>query len=130
MRWTLLIVGIGLCAAQEWRHWGGDAGGQKYSKLKQVDRGNVAKLAVAWTYKTGEIADGKNYVTRSAFETTPLMADGVLYLTTPFNRVVALALEPETVANLVSALFDSWMSRELKFTGFHHPSPICVSCRK
>jgi len=100
MRLTLLIAGLSLCAGQEWRHWGGDAGGQKYSKLKQVDRGNVAKLAVAWTYKTGEIADGKNYVTRSAFETTPLMADGVLYLTTPFNRVVAL--EPETGKQLWS----------------------------
>ena len=93
MRWTLFIAGLSLCTAQEWRYWGGDAGGQKFSRLKQVDRANVSKLQVAWTYKTGEIADGKNYATRSAFETTPLMADGILYLTTPFNRVVAL--EPD-----------------------------------
>lgn len=100
MRLTLLITGLSLCAGQEWRHWGGDAGGQKYSTLKQVNRGNVAKLQVAWTYKTGEISDGTKYATRTAFETTPLMADGVLYLTTPFNRVVAL--EPETGKQLWS----------------------------
>ncbi len=94
MRIAIWLAAACLCGAQEWRYWGGDAGGQKYSKLKQIDRGNVARLKPAWTFHTGEISDGKNYVMRSAFETTPLVANGVLYLTTPFNRVVAL--EPET----------------------------------
>jgi quinoprotein glucose dehydrogenase len=94
MRISIWLAAACLCAGQEWRYWGGDAGGQKYSKLKQIDRANVARLKPAWTFHTGEIADGKNYVMRSAFETTPLVANGVMYLTTPFNRVVAL--EPET----------------------------------
>jgi len=100
MRWTLLLAAISLSTAQEWRYWGGDAGGQKYSKLKQIDRTNVAKLQPAWTFKTGEISDGTKFPTRTAFETTPLMVDGVLYLTTPFNRVVAI--EPETGKQLWS----------------------------
>jgi len=77
----------------EWRHWGGDAGGQKYSPLRQIHRGNVGKLEVAWTYRTGEISDGSESPSRSAFETTPLYVDGVLYVTTPFNRLVALEAE-------------------------------------
>jgi quinoprotein glucose dehydrogenase len=81
-------------AAQEWRHWGGDAGGTRYSTLKDIHRGNVSHLRAAWTYRTGDISDGTKYPVRSAFETTPLMVNGVLYLTTPFNRVIAL--EPET----------------------------------
>ncbi len=93
MRIVLLAAAITLAMAQEWRHWGGDAGGQKYSALKQIHRGNVGRLQVAWRYKTGEIADGKNYVMRSAFETTPLVVGGTMYLTTPFNRVVALDAE-------------------------------------
>jgi quinoprotein glucose dehydrogenase len=93
MRIVVLAAAIGLGMAQEWRHWGGDAGGQKYSALKQIHRGNVGRLQVAWRYKTGEIADGKNYVMRSAFETTPLVVGGTMYLTTPFNRVVALEAE-------------------------------------
>jgi quinoprotein glucose dehydrogenase len=93
MRIVLLAAAITLAMAQEWRHWGGDAGGQKYSALKQIHRGNVGRLQVAWRYKTGEIADGKNYVMRSAFETTPLVVGGTMYLTTPFNRVVALEAE-------------------------------------
>jgi quinoprotein glucose dehydrogenase len=65
----------------------------KYSPLKQIDRSNVAQLRVAWTYHTGEVSDGTKYPVRSAFETTPLVVDGVLYLTTPFNRLVALDAE-------------------------------------
>lgn len=81
-------------AAQEWRHWGGDASGQKYSLLKQIHRGNVQRLKAAWTFQTGEISDGSELASKSAFETTPLYVNGTLYLTTPFNRLVAL--DPET----------------------------------
>ena len=99
MRWTLWIALAGLASGQDWRAWGGDPGGQKYSPLKQISRANVDKLKVAWTYKTGEIADGKNYVMRSTFETTPLDVDGVMYLTTPLNRVVALEDRKSTRLN-------------------------------
>src|SRR5881628_693996 len=80
-------------AAQEWPHYGGDPGGTRYSKLDQVHRGNVTRLRVAWTYHTGDMSDGTVYPTRSTFECTPLVADGVLYLTTPFSRAIALDAE-------------------------------------
>ena len=78
---------------QDWPQWGGDAEGRKYSALQQVNRGNVGKLKLAWTYRTGEISDGTEFASKSAFETTPLHVDGVLYVTTPFNRLVALDAE-------------------------------------
>jgi quinoprotein glucose dehydrogenase len=78
----------------EWPFYGYDAGGTRYSPLIQITRDNVSKLAVAWTFHTGDIADGKNGDPRSGFETTPLVVDGTLYLTTGFNRVIAL--NPET----------------------------------
>jgi quinoprotein glucose dehydrogenase len=83
-----------VAAGSDWRHWGQDAGGSRYSSLKQIHRGNAGKLRPAWTYHTGEISDGSKMPVRTAFETTPLVVNGVMYLTTPFNRVVAL--EPET----------------------------------
>lgn len=91
MRSFFLLVAF--CAAalsQEWPHYGADAGGSKFSALKQINRDNVAKLKPLWTYSTGEASDGKTLPTRTAFETTPLAIEGKLYLTTPFNRVVAL----------------------------------------
>jgi quinoprotein glucose dehydrogenase len=74
----------------EWRHYGGDAGGNRYSPLTQIDRRNVARLEVAWEYHTGDVSDGKDGRPWSAFEATPIVADGLMYLSTPFSRVVAL----------------------------------------
>ena len=73
-----------------WPHYGGDQGGSRYSALADVNRGNVSRLALAWTWKTGERAL-EAYGTRpGAFEATPLMIDGVLYFPTPYNRLIAL----------------------------------------
>lgn len=83
----------------------GDPGGMKYSALKQIDRGNVQRLRPAWIFHTGDISDGTKWPTRSTFESTPLVVNGVMYLTTPFSRVIAL--DPETGKELWS--FDPWL---------------------
>ena len=112
MRWTRLAWMAALCLwsleAQEWRHWGGDAGGARYSSLKQINRRNVSKLRPAWTYRTGEQSDGSKLPYRSTFESTPLIAGGVMYLTTPFANLVAL--DPETGRELWK--FDAQLDRE------------------
>src|SRR5258708_15129509 len=87
---ALVLSSSILGSAQEWPAYGGDAGQTRYSELKQINRSNVANLKVAWTYHTGDISDGTTTVTRSAFETTPLVIDGGMYFTTPFSRVSAL----------------------------------------
>lgn len=79
-----------LCTAQEWRSYGGDPGGVRHSPLTQIHRGNVAKLKAVWTYHSGDKSDGKDWPQKSAFEGTPLMANGALYLTTSFSRLVKL----------------------------------------
>jgi len=78
----------------DWPCYGHDAGGMRYSPLTQINRENVFQLKVAWTFHTDDISDGKRGRKRSGFETTPILVDGTLYLTTPFNRVIAL--DPET----------------------------------
>jgi len=78
---------------QEWPYYGADPGGTRYSPLDQINRENVRRLKVAWTYHTGDLSDGTVYPTRSAFECTPLVIDGVMYLTTAFSRVIALEAE-------------------------------------
>src|SRR5262245_10411693 len=78
----------------EWPFYGHDAGGTRYSPLGQITKANVSRLAVAWTFHTGDMSDGKQGAKRSGFESTPLVVDRTLYLTTPFNRVIAL--DPET----------------------------------
>ena len=107
---VVLIVYATLAAsAQQWPYYGGDAGGTRYSALDQINRTNVRNLRIAWTYHTGDVSDGTTNFVRSAFETTPLMVDGVLYLTTPFSRVIAL--EAETGRELWS--FDPHLPRDI-----------------
>jgi len=89
----LCLLPTEISLAQEWPYYGGDAGGMRYSPLAQINRSNVQRLQVAWTYHTGDLSDGSIYPVRSAFECTPLVVDGVMYLTTPFNRVIALDSE-------------------------------------
>jgi len=71
--------------------------GAKYSPLALINRANAGRLGVAWTYHTKDMYVGSKGGLRgkaSAFETTPVYADGTLFITTAFGRVIAL--EPET----------------------------------
>ena len=86
-------------ADTDWRSYGHDPGGMRFSPLAQIDRGNVKRLVRAWTYHTGELetrsdsASARDARRPPAFETTPLMVDGVLYLSTAYQRVIALDAE-------------------------------------
>jgi len=76
----------------DWRAYGRDPGGSRFSTLPDIDRGNVGRLQRAWTYHTGD-ADARSGTQGSnptAFECTPLAVDGVLYVSTPSARVIAL----------------------------------------
>lgn len=73
-----------------WPAYGGDAGGQRHSPLTQIDPANVHRLRVAWTFRTGELGQGVKDWKRAAFEATPVLHDGVLYLTTSSTDVLAV----------------------------------------
>ena len=83
-----------LRSESDWPAYGNDPGGMRHSALSQINRKNVSKLKVAWEFHTGDISAGDDGRKRSGFETTPILVDGRLYLTTPFNRVIAL--DPST----------------------------------
>jgi len=63
-----------------WRSYGGSPDGSQYSALQQIDRSNVKKLQIAWTYRTG---DDRRY----AFN--PLVIDGTMYVLAKNNAIVA-----------------------------------------
>ena len=74
----------------QWPYTAGDPGGMHYSPLSTINKSNVSRLKVAWTWKTDEKLMPEKGVAPGSFEVSPLMIDGVLYLSTPYNRVVAL----------------------------------------
>lgn len=70
----------------DWKNVRGDAGGMRHSPLTQISRENVKQLQVAWTYHTGDAQPGR----RGTIECTPVVVDGVMYITTVKSKVVAL----------------------------------------
>lgn len=88
---ALLVTGTASAAETgSWSAYGGDAGGTRYSTLTQITPANVQDLRVAWTFRTGELGKGVKDWKRSAFEATPILYEGMLYLTTPGTNVVAV----------------------------------------
>src|SRR5262245_15584644 len=96
----LLIICLLLCAAANaqvpyqrvanadaepgnWLTYSGNYQAHRFSKLDQITPKNAARLKVAWVY---QIAD------RGAFETSPIVVDGVMYVSEPPTRVTALDL--------------------------------------
>ena len=71
----------------EWRTYGGDLGNTHYSPLDQINASNFDKLEIAWRFSTRSLGPRPEF----NLETTPLMANGVLYATAGTRRsVVAL----------------------------------------
>ncbi len=65
----------------EWPSYGRDFSNQRYSQLTQINRDNVDKLQPAWTFHSG---------IKATFQATPIVVDGVMVVSLPFNHVVAL----------------------------------------
>ena len=86
---SVCLAASSLPAQNDWPAWGRDAGNQRHSPLKQINPGNVSKLTQAWSYSMKK----EGLPSRSS-QSTPLMVGGILYLSFPYYRVVAL--EPET----------------------------------
>jgi quinoprotein glucose dehydrogenase len=90
---SLLAAALAMPALAEepgWPAYGGDAGGQRYSAARDITVANVTQLQTAWTYSTGDLKTKGDAMKRASFENTPILADGRLYVCSPFNEVSAL----------------------------------------
>ena len=100
---------------RDWPITGGDAGGARYSQLRDIDRENVNRLRVAWTYRHGDYRSGgifPDHIAKgTSFEATPIVVEGRLVFSTPYNRVIAL--DPETGAELWT--FDPGIDKGRRF---------------
>lgn len=65
----------------QWLTYSGSYAGVRYSPLDQINRTNVQRLALQWVFQTG---------VRGDHETTPLVIDGVMYVTAPQNHAFAI----------------------------------------
>jgi quinoprotein glucose dehydrogenase len=100
--------------AAEWRAYGRDALGSRWSPLADINRQNVSRLALAWRMRTGEADSSHATAENTSFEATPIVLDGSMYVSTPTGRV--LAVEPETGA--IRWTFDPKIDRTIEYGDF------------
>lgn len=99
----------------EWRAYGRDALGSRWSPLKEITRENVSRLDTAWTFHTGELApELETRRKQRSLEVTPLVVDGRMFISTPLGRV--FAIDPETGKQIW--LFDPKIDREIRYGDF------------
>jgi len=79
--------------AHPWPAYAADNAATHYSPLEDIAPSNVPGLAQAWEWTTGEQPMQEFGAQPGNFQNTPLMIDNVLYVSTPYNRVVALDAE-------------------------------------
>jgi quinoprotein glucose dehydrogenase len=79
----LLFFAASLSAQEGWPTYGGDAGGSRYSASTQINRKNVSRLKVAWTFHAGNVREG-------SLETTPILFKNSLYLSSPTDHVYSI----------------------------------------
>ena len=75
---------LSACASTQqtdWLLYGNDYNNQRYSPLAEINDKNISDLKLAWRYETGK---------KATFQTNPLVENGIMYITTPFNDVIAL----------------------------------------
>lgn len=76
-----LALAPAFAADIDWPTYGLDLSNQRYATPSQINTGNVGRLTRAWAYKSG---------VKATFQSTPIMVDRTVYLSLPFNGVVAL----------------------------------------
>jgi quinoprotein glucose dehydrogenase len=116
MKRVLLVTGCMLLASPGladtgWSQYGGDQGGQRHSSAAQITSANVGHLRQAWSYSTGAMTRHAGSVAKSAFEDTPILNEGKLFVCSSFQEVSAL--DPGTGKEIWR--FDPHLSDKVRF---------------
>lgn len=92
MRLAMVILCLlaGIARVEAWESHGRDPGGTRLAPDAQITPKNVSRLEPAWTYRHGDLGEGFRGKGKAAFEATPILLDGRLYFSTPFNQVIAV----------------------------------------
>ena len=111
-----LAIAAAVPRAQEvpWLANGRDLQGTRYLPASEITREHIGRLRVAWTYRTGEAEDRFKTKKPAAFEATPLVVEGVMFVGTPLGRVIAL----EAATGRELWVFDPKIARDVSYGDF------------
>ena len=98
----------------DWKAYGGGPDNIRYSRLDQINRHNVRKLKVAWTFDSGDAFPG------SEMQCNPIMVNGVLFVTTPKHRILALDAAQGTLRWSFDPTVGKKMTYRTRIRGFNY----------
>jgi quinoprotein glucose dehydrogenase len=105
--------------ATEWLNYAGDKASSKYSPLTQISGDNFNRLRTAWTWHSAEEEVAKaNHLKTWVWESTPLMVDGVLYISTSLSQVAAIDAATGKTQWIYDA--ETWKNGTPSNNGFAH----------
>lgn len=84
------VIAPARIATTDWSSYGGGVLGERHSALTDIDTQSVRRLALAWTYHTGELGPESRTRNKRSLEVTPIVVDGTMYIITPLARIIAL----------------------------------------
>lgn len=103
-----------------WPSYAGDNTSAKYSPLAQIDAGNFARLRPAWTWRSPEeeITKANPDLKTWAWEATPLIVDGVMFVSTSYSQVAAI----DAATGQTKWTYDpgTWKEGTISNNGFVH----------
>ncbi|EPX87657.1 quinoprotein glucose dehydrogenase [Rubellimicrobium thermophilum DSM 16684] len=103
-----LLAAPALAEQTTWTGFHGDLASTKFADVARFTPATVGNLVRAWEVRTGDVSDGSGDRPATVWSATPVYANGMLYLGTPFYRI--LALDPATGAEIWS--YDSHSTLE------------------
>ena len=110
LRWLITLILLLPAAGQaaEWTSYGSDLKSTKYSALAQINAGNFNNLEVAWVWDSPDnpMVRANRRLTPIGYKSTPVIADGVLYVSTSLGQVAAI--EPTSGKELWRFDSESW----------------------
>ena len=103
-----------------WRSYGADQAGSKYAPLNQIRKSNAQHLEIKWRWESVDqpILNNNSQLWTWKYEATPLMVDGVLYVSTSLSQVAAI--DAATGATIWSYNPGTWQFGSPPNNGFLH----------
>lgn len=126
-----LILESAGAADDGWLYYGGDQGGRHYSDASQINTENVARLQVAWIFRSGDVETFGEEMENTSGQSTPILlpevAGGSLVYCTPFNRIIALSPESGTRRWQFDPLIDHRGDRPFRCRGVSYAEELRVA---
>lgn len=119
------ISAVTLAAGNNWHAYGRTEQGSRFAPFDQINKNNINELKVAWTTRTGFIAD---QLDQQQDQNTPLYVDGTLYSCGPVGQIAALDGTTGSIRWKYDPKAKSTDWKRCRSLGYYDPADAADAC--